>query len=186
MSLFLPVCLVCSFYSKIKQTNKKQKTVTGCIFPIIQSPLHKLCSKCQWCTVGIWLQSLCSSLIFKTLFSKVFFVCLFVLLFPDALLITTENLTMHTECTILENIRTLNRFHSLCPPLSILSSNSYFPRLSPFHHFFGTKYSVRSLFERLWVDKSCWFPERTIDTFLPQFSYGRTNGIHWLIFHGTI
>lgn len=26
---------------------------------------------------------------------------------------------------------------SLCPPFSILSGNSYFPSLTPFHHFFG-------------------------------------------------
>ena len=138
MSLFLPVCLVCSFYSKKKTKQNKKQSQTA--FPpplIIQSPLPQTLLQRQWCTVGICLRSLCSSLIFKTLFSKGHF-CLFVLLFPDALLITTEN--PDYACRMYytwKHQHTKSVPFSLCPPLSILSSNSFFPRLSPLHHFFG-------------------------------------------------
>ena len=104
---------------------------------IIQSPLPPTLLQRQWCTVGICLWSLCSSLIFKTSFSKGRF-CLFVLLFPDVLLITTEN--PDYACRMYytwKHQHTKSVPFSLCPPLSILSSNSYFPSLSPFHHFFG-------------------------------------------------
>lgn len=51
-------------------------------------------------------------------------------------LMTTHSqgiLTVFIECSLRAHIKTLNQFHS---HLHLLSSNSYFPSLSPFYHFF--------------------------------------------------
>lgn len=79
---FLPVCLVCSFCSKIKQTNKQtrarnRKQSQDCIFPDnpVSSSTNSASMPVMHC--GHLVTVSCSSLIFKTLFSKGIF-CLFV------------------------------------------------------------------------------------------------------------
>ena len=130
------VCLVCPFYNKKKTNKKTQKTVTDCTSPpIIQSLLLKTLLQCQWCTMSSVYSLYAHHSSLKH--SKGLF-CLFALLGPDTILFTTGN--PDCACRMFYTWKPQNTKSvpfSLCPPLSILSSDSYFPSLSPFHHFFG-------------------------------------------------